>query len=103
GLRMSAAADKPVTIRAGNPPACSTRPKPISTMTPPTAISIWAAVPTSPDRRHRKCQGRRSCDGLFCLAIEAVLDDDDLGADRDALVKLDDILVAHADAARRHG
>src|ERR1700674_2688548 len=104
GLRMSAAAARtPPTIQAGSPPACSTRPKPISTMTPLTAISILAAVPISPNPLHRPKNAKAGAHATaFFFGDEAALDDDDLGADRHALVKVDQLLVAHADAARRH-
>ena len=52
-------------------------------------------------RRWRAIEGRRRRGGRLASSAPRS-DHDDLGADLDAAVEVDDVLVAHADAAGRH-
>ena len=65
------------------------------------AISISAAGPISPDRvtAPQNIKAAANATALFRWAPRAALDDDHFGADVHALVQIDDILVAHPDAA----
>src|SRR3954452_20759510 len=88
-------------------PACSThRPGTAISMAARLtleAISAAMAAATAPERRPATKQKAARYGGLFYSAFcEARLDHHHLGADLDLFVEVDDVLVAHADAAGRH-
>src|SRR5881394_1306140 len=95
----------PTTARSV--PACSTRRQAtaisMAARLTSEAISAAMAAATAPERRPATKQKAAGDGGLFYSALcEARLDHHHLGADLDLFVEVDDVLVAHADAAGRH-
>src|SRR3954470_17906261 len=102
---ISAAADgwrMPTTTRSARACSIPRRATAISMAARSTSAAISAAMATAPDACLRKTK-RPPGGGLFHSVLrETRLDHDHLGADLDLLVEVDDVLVAHADAAGRH-
>src|ERR1051326_3765488 len=86
--------------------ACSTRHRAIATSTTArltsAAISAATAAAIAPERRLATSKRPPETAAFLFSVVRGALDHHHLGADLDFVVEVDDVLVAHADAAGRH-